>query len=79
VLLKTDIDFLKIFSWENMLVKSPHNEKGKKREKKGILVFFPHPRNNSLKKKNGGQCLSYWDESHVAAFNSLRSCLVLIP
>jgi len=26
--------------------------KGKKREKKGIPLFFPHPRNNSLKKKN---------------------------
>jgi hypothetical protein len=26
--------------------------KGKKGEKKGIPLFFPHPRNNSLEKKN---------------------------
>jgi len=47
---KNDIDFFKIFSWENILVKSPYYEKGKKREKKGIPPFFPHPRNNSFKK-----------------------------
>jgi hypothetical protein len=34
---KHDIDFLKIFSWENILVKSPYYEKG---EKKGIPPFF---------------------------------------
>jgi hypothetical protein len=46
---KNDIDFLKNKSWENILVKSPYYEKGKKRE---YLPFFPnHPRNNYLKKK----------------------------
>jgi hypothetical protein len=51
MLLKNDIVFFEIFSWENMLVKSRYNEKGEKREKKGIPLFFPHPRNNSLGKK----------------------------
>jgi len=31
---QNDIDFLKIFSWENILVKSSYYEKGKKRRKK---------------------------------------------
>jgi hypothetical protein len=41
---KNDIDFLKIFSQENILVKSPYYEKRKKKEIKGIPPFFPnHP------------------------------------
>jgi hypothetical protein len=54
---KIYIDFSKLFSWENIFVKSPYYKKGKKRKKKGIPPPFspttqPHPRNNSLKKKN---------------------------
>jgi hypothetical protein len=50
---KNDIDFLKIFSWENILVKSSYYEKGQKRRKSKTPLFpQPHPRNNSFKKKN---------------------------
>jgi hypothetical protein len=53
---KNDIYFLKIFSWENILVKSPYYGKGKQKGEKGNIPPFspttqPHPRNNSLKKK----------------------------
>jgi hypothetical protein len=36
---KNDIDFSKIFSWENILVKSPYYEKG---QKKGRKREYPH-------------------------------------
>jgi hypothetical protein len=49
---KNDSDFLKIFSWENILVKSPYYEKGK--QGKYIFPLFLQPPNllkkNSLKK-----------------------------
>jgi hypothetical protein len=44
VLLKNDIDLKKIFSWENMLVKSPYNEKGKKKGEKGNTLLFSSPK-----------------------------------
>jgi len=53
-----------------MLVKSPHNEKGKKWVKKGILFFFPHPRNNSLKDKT-----PYLSKYHVIKLLHFSSSL----
>jgi len=52
---KNDIAFLRIFSWENILVKSSYYEKAKKGRKRNTPfspTTQPHPRNNSLKKKN---------------------------
>jgi hypothetical protein len=41
---KNDIYFLEIFSWENILVKSPYYEKGKKGGKKQYSPCFSnHP------------------------------------
>jgi hypothetical protein len=38
---KNDIDFLEIFSWENILVKSPYYEKGKKGGKNNTPLVSP--------------------------------------
>jgi hypothetical protein len=48
---KNDIDFFRIFSWENILVKSPYYEKGKKGRKRENPHVFPIQENNSLRKK----------------------------
>jgi hypothetical protein len=49
---QNDIDFLKILSWENILVKSPYYEKGQKGKQKEYPLFSPttqpHLRNNSF-------------------------------
>jgi hypothetical protein len=49
---KNDIDFLKIFSWESIHVKSSYYEKGKNGSKRENLPFFPTQENNSSEKKN---------------------------
>jgi hypothetical protein len=49
---QNDIDFLKILSGENILVKSPYYEKGQKGKQKEYPLFSPttqpHLRNNSF-------------------------------